>query len=59
MLQKHDVYDGFGGVTPSCREDSRPRGEAGPTILGAIAEGTVIGPVLQFIMVKICGKLWN
>ena len=26
------MYDGFGGLTPSCREDSRLRGEAGPTI---------------------------
>ena len=62
MLQsssKHDVYNSFGGVTPSCREGSRPRGEAGSTILGATTEGTVIGPVLQFNMLKISGKLWN
>ena len=35
------------------REHSRPRQETGSTFLGAIPEGIVIGPVLQFFMVKI------
>ena len=43
--------------TPACREHSRPRQEAGSTVLGAISEGTVIGPVQQFIVVKIMERL--
>ena len=50
-----DMDDGFGGSTPACREYSRPRQEAGQTVLGVIPEGTVIGPAQQFIVVKIMG----
>ena len=45
--------DGSGGFTPECGEYTRPRQEVGPTVLGAIAEGTVIGPVLHYKEVKI------
>ena len=51
-----DIDEGFGGVTPSCREYSRHRGKMRSTVLGAIPKGTVIGPVVQFIVVKIPDK---
>ena len=47
--------DGFGGFTPACRKYSRPRQEVGSTVLGAISEGTVIGPAQLFIVAKIMG----
>ena len=50
-----DMDYGFGDFTPSCREYSEPRGEVRSRVLGAISEGTVIEPVLQFVMVKIVG----
>ena len=50
-----DMDDGFGDFTPSFREYSRPRGEMRSRVLGAISEGTVIEPALQFVMVKIVG----
>ena len=50
-----DMDDGFGGLTPSCREYSRPRQDAVLTVLGAIPARTVIGPVLQFVVVKFLG----
>ena len=56
VLQTHpDMDDGFGGFTPSCREYSRPRQDAVLTVLGAIPARTVIGPVLQFAVVKFMG----
>ena len=56
-----DMDDGFGGFTPSCREYSRPRQDAVLTVLGAIPARTVIGPVLQFAVVKFMGTygIWN
>ena len=42
-----DMDDGFGY--------SLPRGDRGSTILGAIPEGTVIGPVVRFLTAQIVG----
>ena len=48
-----DGFVGLGGFTLACREYSRPRQEKGSTVLGVSPEGTVIGPVQQFVTAKI------
>ena len=48
-----DMDEGFGGVRLACTEYSRPRQEKGSTVLGVKPRGIVIGPVQQFVVVKI------
>ena len=50
-----DVDDGFGDFTPVCREHTLPRADPRSRVFGEILGGTVIGPVVAFLVVQIPG----
>ena len=48
-----DGDDGWGGITPSCREYSSSRSYPKTQALAAIPEGTIIGPVPEVHVAEI------
>ena len=49
------MVDGFGGVTPACRDYSDLDEKKGSTVLCVIPQGSVIGPLQQVVIVKSMG----